>query len=87
MIGVRSGTAAVTTADSVRGWARRRIEMARKQREIDAAIEQEERAKRKVLHALADESLMKDVREAQRLEDSGEKGEPWPDVKKRLGLV
>ena len=55
--------------------------------EIKATLILEERMKRLVQAALNDEQFMKDVREAQQLEVSGDKGEPWPQVKARLDLV
>jgi hypothetical protein len=55
--------------------------------EIQAAITLEERAKRIIQDAMADVQLMKDVRESQALEESGDKGESWSSVKARLGLV
>ncbi len=61
--------------------------MVSKSRRVNAALAQEIRAKTKVLSALGDEQFMSDVREAQKLAAEGATGEPWREIKKRLGLV
>jgi len=61
--------------------------MVRKSEELQAAITLEERAKRITQAALADKQFLDDVREALALEAAGNTGEPWPEVKARLGLV
>jgi hypothetical protein len=54
---------------------------------VQAALTLEERAKQIMQAALDDEAFMRDVREAQQLDLTGDKGEPWSQVKARLGLV
>jgi hypothetical protein len=66
--------------------ARKETEMVRPE-EVQAALALEERAKRVTRAALADEKFLKDLREAQALEAAGVRGEPWAEVKARLGLV
>lgn len=61
--------------------------MTGKTEEIQAAITLEKRAERLIQAAINDAAFMADVREAQQLEAANDAGEPWGQVKARLGLV
>ena len=61
--------------------------MPSKDKEIKDRLAREERTKKVIQAAWADKKLMADLQEALRLEEAGEQGEPWEEVKARLGIV
>ena len=61
--------------------------MPSKPKEVEQAIELQERSNAIVMAALNDEEFMKGVLEASQQEAAGEQDEPWPQVKVRLGIV
>jgi hypothetical protein len=50
-------------------------------------LEREERAHEVRMAVLRDEEFMAGVRQAMQAECDGEEGTPWPDVKRKLGIV
>ena len=61
--------------------------MPAKPKEVEEAIQLQERSNAIVMAALNDDEFMKGVIAASQQEAAGEQGEPWPQVKARLGIV
>jgi hypothetical protein len=59
----------------------------KRREEIDAARTLERHVQRMIEAAYRDRQLMEAAQESAKLEAEGVEGEPWEDVRKRLGLV